>query len=90
MGAAGASSHLRYPPPSLLVTKPCEVEAWKKERLQKVWLGTAANQWSYTANSRARVDSTGSISGVKAPITCASSSVVGARFAPFTSVQLIA
>src|SRR6478735_1072973 len=88
VGVSGASSHLRYPPPALLVTKPCEVDAWKKERLQNVWLGTPANQWSYTANSRASVDSTGSMSGVNDPITWARSSVVGFFFAPFTSVQL--
>jgi hypothetical protein len=46
VGVAGASIHLSYPPPSLLVTNPCEVEAWKNDRLQKVCEGTPANHAS--------------------------------------------
>src|SRR5687768_3956487 len=83
VGAAGASSHLAYPPPCLLVTNPCEVEAWKKERLQNVCDGTPACQASYTAKFFASVESTGSISAEKEPMICASSAGSGAL--PFLS-----
>jgi len=35
----------------------------KNERLANVWLGTAQNQWSQTANSRANVLITGTLRG---------------------------
>ena len=34
-------------------TSPADEPAWKKARLQKVWLGTSLCQWSHTANWRA-------------------------------------
>src|SRR5690606_11994835 len=81
--AAGALIHLLYPPPCLLVTKPCDVDAWKNDRLQNVCDGTAQNQLSNTANSRASVDRVGSISGANEPMITPASSGVGAL--PFLS-----
>ena len=65
------------------MTKPCDVDAWKNERLQKVCDGTAQCHASYTAKFFASVDSTGSISGEKEPMIWRASSVVGA--VPFFS-----
>ena len=43
---AGAFSHFSYEPSVWFTTNPCEVDAWKNERLQYVCEGTAPNQRS--------------------------------------------
>ncbi len=48
----------------MLVTKPDDEAAWKKERLVKVWEGTSQNQWSNVVNPLASVEMTGICSGV--------------------------
>ena len=67
----------------MFVTNPCDVDAWKNERLQNVCDGTPANQASYTAKPFAIAEKTGSISGVKLPIATLTSSGVGSL--PFFS-----
>src|SRR3954466_8339689 len=47
---------------------PWQVAAAAKVRLGMVWVGTDANQWSQTANPRARPDMIGSISGAYMPM----------------------
>src|SRR6516164_230714 len=52
----------------LLERNPSDVAAPANARFGKVCVGAEANQWSQTANPRAKPDSTGSIAGVYMPM----------------------